>query len=246
MLNIRISGAQFEQLSDIEKAHYVKKNDQYVLDTNGDTDEMITLRQQNVTLNQNVLRETAKAQQAEAKVATANADAEAKYKTDIESRDATIKTMRDGAITARRDAVVNEIAGNFTLPHLFKSAIADQVIVEYNEKGEIVETFKNIKGEAITLDALRDSYCKDPQYSAMLTKPVTTPTLPTNTPNAGGNAGQQPLFAPQFNQPNGAGGATANWGLDAAGKPVIHDYGKMTDAETSAYLAAKVAAEDKA
>lgn len=240
MLNIRISGAQFEQLSDIEKAHYVKKNDQYVLDTNGDTDEMITLRQQNVTLNQNVLRETAKAQQAEAKVATANADAEAKYKTDIESRDATIKTMRDGAITARRDAVVNEIAGNFTLPHLFKSAIADQVIVEYNEKGEIVETFKNIKGEVITLDALRDSYCKDPQYSAMLAKPVSTPTLPSNQPPAG----QQPnhSFQPTFNHApqGGQGGNAANWGMEGS-KPVIYDYGKMTPAETSQYAAAKLA-----
>lgn len=242
MLNVRISPTQFETLSDVEKSHYVKRNDQYVLDINGDTDEMVTMRQQNVTLNQNVLRETAKAQQAEAKVATANADAETKYKADLESRDTTIKTMRDSAVSARRDAIVNDIAANFTMPQLFKSTIANQVNVEFNDKGELVETFKNAKGEVITQDALRDSYCKDPQYSAMLAKPVSTPTLPTNAqPPSGGN-GQQGLYAPTF---GGQGGntATANWGMNAAGKPVIHDYSKMTDAETSAYAAAKLASE---
>lgn len=240
MLNIRISQTQFDALSEQERAHYVKNGDQFVLDVNGDTPAMTELRQQNVTLNNKLLSETTARQAADAKVAKADLDAEAKYKTQLDSQKEQITKMQSDAISARKDAIVNGIASKFDKASLFANTISRQVEVSYNEKGELVEKFVNLEGKEITLEALSDSYCKDPQYSAMLAKPVSTPTLPSNQPPAGQQP--NPSFQPTFNHApqGGQGGNAANWGMEGS-KPVIYDYGKMTPAETSQYAAAKLA-----
>lgn len=245
MLNARISLAQFNQLTEVEQSHYVKKGDVYVIDVNGDTPEMEQLRQSNGQLHQQVLKAENNAAQANAKVKTADADAEAKYKAQLDAANESLTTMRTAAVTERQNTLIEGIASQFQKPELFRAMLRDMITVELDEKGAVVEKFKNAKGEACTLEQLSDSYCKSPDYSAMLAKPVSTPTFPTNQPPAapaGGGNTNQPLFAPQQ---GGVGGSapTANWGLDAQGKPVVYDWGKMSDAETSAYAAAKVAAE---
>lgn len=244
MLNTRISQAKFDGLSDIEKSHYVKKGDQYVLDVNGDTEEMVALRQQNVTLHQKVLDASNEAEQAKAQVKDAATTAEAKFKSELETAQKSLADMRSTVQSNRQSALIDGIASKFKQPELFRGVLKDQIKVEYNEKGELVETFTNAKGESITLEQLADSYCKAPQYSAMLTTPTSTPTLPTNQPPAGGvpqqQQSQQPLFAPQGGAP---AGGQPSWGMDATtGKPVVYNWAAMSDAETSAYAAAKVAA----
>lgn len=240
MLNVRISKAQFDALSDAEKAHYIQKGEQFVLDVNGDTDEMLSLRQQNVKLNQDVLNANMKAQQADAKVATANAEAEAKYKSDLEAAQKQVTTLRDSALTARRSAIVDTIAKQFTNPELFAPAIQSRVNLEYNDKGELVETFVNDKGESITLEQLTDSYCKNPAYSAMLAKPPSSNTMPTNAPNTNT---QQPIFGGQNGGQNG-GAAKPLWGYDEKTKaPVVYDYAALSkdDAAYKSFADAKVA-----
>lgn len=243
MLNIRISQTQFDQLSETEKAHYVKKDDKYILDVNGDTEEMVRLRQENVTLHQKVLSETSNRNAAEAKVANAEKDAEAKYKTQLDAATAQVAKMQQDTINARTKTLVDGIAAKFNQPELFANTIKNQVNVSYNDKGELVEKFVDAEGKEITLQALTDSYCNNPQYSAMLAKPSSTPTLPTNQQQPAGNTQQpQSLYSPNFSAPvGGNGGQQANWGMEN-GKPVIYNYAAMTDAETSAYAAAKLAA----
>ena len=138
MLNIRISQTQFDALSEQERAHYVKNGDQFVLDVNGDTPAMTELRQQNVTLNNKLLSETTARQAADAKVAKADLDAEAKYKTQLDSQKEQITKMQSDAISARKDAIVNGIASKFDKASLFANTISRQVEVSYNEKGELV------------------------------------------------------------------------------------------------------------
>lgn len=244
MLNVRISKAQFEALTEQERAHYVQKGEQYVLDVNGDTEEMTTLRQQNVSLHQKVLKAETNAAEANAKVATAATDAETKYKTQIDTANATVKTMQEQAVKTRQTSLIDGIATKFKQPELFRGVLREQVKVEFNDKNELVESFVNEKGETVTLEQLTDAYCKAPQYSAMLTTPTSTATMPTNQPPAGSNA---PQNAPAFSGFNGAqapagGGSQANWGMDANGKPAVYNWAAMTDAETSAYAAAKLAA----
>lgn len=244
MLNARISPAQFNSLSEVEQSHYVKKGDEYALDVNGDTAEMATLRQANGQLHQQVLKAENATAQANAKLANADKDAEAKYKTQLDAANTSLDTMRNAMVTTRQNAIIEGIASQFQKPELFRAMLRDMVTVELDEKGDLVEKFKNAKGEACTLEQLSDSYCKSPDYSAMLAKPVSTPTMPTDQPPNSGNGGntQQPLFAPTHGGNSGGGAPTANWGMDAKGMPVVYNWGKMTDAETSEYAAAKIAA----
>lgn len=242
MLNIRISQAQFDALSEQERAHYVKRGEQFVLDTNGDTDEMVSLRQQNVKLHNDILKATSEASAANAKVATAEQDAEAKYKTQLDTANATVESMRTSAVNTRRDAIVAGIANQFNQPELFSAAVKGRVDVSFNDKGEMVEKFVNEKGEVITLEQLTDSYCKNPAYAAMLVKPTTVTTMPTDKqPSPTPSPTNTPLFAPQQGGQGGQGGQAATWGYGADKKPVIYDYGKMSDADTKQYLEAKVA-----
>jgi len=240
MLLARISKALFNSLPPEVQEHYASKGEEYVLDIKGDTPEMETLRNQASTALNAQLKAETRAQAAEAKIATAEQTAEAKYSADLKAANERVSKMQETALTARKTAIVNEIASKFKNPELFAPAIESRVKLEYNEKGELVETFMNEKGEAVTLEQLSDSYCKNPAYSAMLTQPQSSVTLPTNQ-----QPQQQPnqFGAPQFNNGGTTVGSTqtqpsANWGLDASGKPVVYNWGKMTDAETKAYAEA--------
>lgn len=242
MLNSRISKATFDKLSEIEQSHYTAKGDAYVLDVNGDTEEMTQLRQTNVTLHQQVLAANSAQQQAEAASKTADTTAEAKYKAQLDTANERVQVLQTAAINGRKDAIIDGIASKFKQPELFRGVLKDQVKVEIDDKGNLVETFTNEKGEKLSLEQLSDSYCKAPQYSAMLTTPASTTTMPTNPAPTNPAA---PTQQPMFNAPNQNSGATptaATWSMGVDGKPVVHNWGAMSDQDKSAYATAKLAA----
>lgn len=249
MLNAKLSRDAWNSLPDDIKAHYVQKGEEYVLDVQGDTPAMTELRSQLTRATNEQLKAVNAQQLAEGKIADAENTAKAKYEAELKTANERVAKLQESTVTARRDAIVNEIASKFKQPSLFAAAIKNQVEVAYNEKGELVEKFVNEKGEAITLEQLTDAYCKNPEYSAMLTQPTSTVTMPTN-------GGQQPQQKSQsvntFSQPQFGGQSqqqpsqSAAWGYDAKGKPAIFDYSKMTDADTKAYLEATTASAGNA
>lgn len=248
MLNAKLSKAAWESLSDELKAHYIQKGEEYVLDIQGDTPAMTELRSQVTRATNEQLKLINAKELAEAKVATAEQDAKNKYEAELKAANERVAKLQGDTAKARREAIVNDIASKFKQPALFSAAIKNQVIVEYNEKGELVETFLNDKGEKITLEQLTDSYCKNPEYSAMLTQPQSTVTMP----NGGQQSQQQSQQTNSFSQPQFGGKSqqqpsqSAAWGYDAAGKPAIFDYAKMTDADTKAFLEASTASAGNA
>lgn len=249
MLNARISAAAYAKLSEVEQSHYMKEGDDFVLDIKGDTPEMARLRQSNTQLNNQVLDETNRRVQAEQLVQNAESAAEAKYKADLEAANNTVTTMRETTAKARQSALIDGIANQFTMPELFTGVLKDRIVVEYDDKGKLVEKFLDDKGQACTLEQLTDAYCKNPAYSAMLKAPQTTPTMPTNQPNQQGNAPSSPFggqqqqnqFAPQFNVGNQP--ATQSWRIAADGKPEVLDYAALrgNDNDYRAYAEAKLA-----
>lgn len=241
MLNAKITKEMYDSMTPEIQAHYAQKGDAYVLDVNGDTPAMEVLRGQHSTaLNKQLVAET-RAAEAEAKVKQADDAAKAKYEAQLKTANESLSKLRETALTTERDSIVNDIATKFKNPELFAPAIESRVKVEYNDKGEMVKTFMNEKGESITLEQLTDSYCKNPAYSAMLTQPQSSVTLPTN----GGqqqqqSSNQQGSFTqPQFGGTpnNGQSSNSPNWGMEN-GKPVIYNYDKMTPAENQAFLTA--------
>lgn len=248
MLNARISAAAYAKLSEVEQSHYMKDGDEFVLDIKGDTPEMARLRQSNTQLNNQVLDETNRRVQAEQLVQNAEATAEAKYKAELEAAQNSITSMRSATAKARQTALIEGIANQFKMPELFNGVLKDRIVVEYDDKGKLVEKFLDDKGQACTLEQLTDAYCKNPAYSAMLKAPQTTPTMPTNQPNQQGNAPSSPFggqqqnqFAPQFNVGNQP--ATQSWRLGADGKPEVLDYAALrgNDNDYRAYAEAKLA-----
>lgn len=250
MLNARISAAAYAKLSEVEQSHYMKDGDDFVLDIKGDTPEMARLRQSNTQLNNQVLDETNRRVQAEQLVQNAESAAEAKYKAELEAAKNTVTAMRETTAQARQSALIEGIANQFKMPELFTGVLKDRIVVEYDDKGKLVERFTDHEGKPCTLEQLTDAYCKNPNYSAMLKAPQTTATMPTNTsgqqnsplntPFSG--AQQQNTFAPQFNvgsnQPN-----TQSWRLGADGKPEVLDYAALrgNDNDYRAYAEAKLA-----
>lgn len=249
MLNVKISKAAFDKLSEQEQQHYVKDGDDYALDVKGDTPEMARLRQSNSQLNNQLLEANNAKAQAEQVAATADQVAEAKYKEQLATANKSVEQMRESITANRQAALIDGIANKFKQPELFRGVLKDRIIVEYNDKGEVVEKFLDDKGQPCTLEQLTDAYCKNDSYSAMLTAPPTTTTMPTNTPTGvPKQSGNNQHFSgggatPTFNTPVGGQpqGGTAKWSIDASGKPVAHDYAGMTDAETRAYAEAKLA-----
>lgn len=249
MLNARISAAAYAKLSEVEQSHYMKDGDEFVLDIKGDTPEMARLRQSNTQLNNQVLDETNRRVQAEQLVQNAESAAEAKYKAELDAAKNTVTAMRETTAQARQSALIEGIANQFKMPELFTGVLKDRIVVEYDDKGKLVERFTDHEGKPCTLEQLTDAYCKNPAYSAMLKAPQTTPTMPTNQPNQQGNAPSSPFggqqqqnqFAPQFNVGNQP--ATQSWRIAADGKPEVLDYAALrgNDNDYRAYAEAKLA-----
>lgn len=242
MILAKIAKSTFNSLPPEVQEHYVQKGEDYVLDLKGDTPEMESLRTQaSNALNAQLKAET-RAQAAEAKIATAEQAAEAKFSADLKAANDRAAKLQETTLNARKKAIVDGIATKFKNPELFAPAIESRVKLEFNDKGELIETFVNEKGETITLEQLSDSYCKNPEYSAMLTQPQSTVTLPNGGQQQQQSSNQPASFtSPQFGGPNSNGqstnGSSPNWGMEN-GKPVIYNYDKMTEADNRAYLAA--------
>lgn len=195
MLKHKITKAEFDALSDIEKSHYILdagNSGSYSLHTSGESAVEATVRAQLGSQGVRVAElETALATaKAEAKAATEVA--EAKSKKTIEDLTNSVVTMRTAQITEAKTAAVAKMAANFTMPDLFKAAIGERITVTHNEAGELVYEYKDKDGKATTEEALTKEYCTDPAYSAMLVQKNTV-----TTPNGNGQQNQQ------FMPPNG-------------------------------------------
>lgn len=243
MLFTKLTKAQYDALSDDLKSHYKQGSsaDEYIIDLSGDTPREASLIQQQAQLSRDLL--TARSELA---IAKQNEDQiEAKYKNEYEGKVNTLTEQvakLEGTQAANRQtALIDGIASKFTHPELFRSALRDNIKVEYKD-GKMVDTIVDNEGKATTLEALTDLYCKDAKYSAMLVTEKSNPTFNSNPASGGqqgtGNAPRQ--------TPAAAGKPTYEQCVvnDATGKARVVDAANMTPEYWSRYAEESVPAEN--
>lgn len=199
MVKYTITKAEYDLMSPEMKGHYLadRSGDTYSLSTSGENPEVTQLRSQLGEQGTQLQRAQTDLATAQHQLKQADADAEQKYKAQLDTATAQINDMRTAQSTAAREKIVDGIADKFNSPSLFKSAIRERVTAEYDDKGELVVTCHDAKGAVITSEALEKEYCTNKEYSAML-KTQSTVTIGTPTP-VHQSAPQSMSGAPQSN-----------------------------------------------
>lgn len=217
-LKHNITKSEYDLMPDDVKAHYLQ-------DRNADTFSLALLGEnpQVTQLNAQLGAQGVQLQKVSAELATANhqlkqadAAAETKYKTQLDTATNTIALMRDGSAQAERTKIVGEIAERFTKPELFSALIAGRVKVEYDKDGVLTTKFLSKDGNTeITKEALTDEYCKDPAYSDML-KRTTTVTMGNQAPITPAGTTTTPPATSQGVTYDSTGRATVNYAVATA------------------------------
>ena len=227
MVKYMINKAAYDAMSDEMKGHYLP-NDKgdYVLVTSGDNAEVTNLRTQ-------LGAQGTRLQTAETALATANhqlltasAEADAKYKADLDAATETVAKLRTTAADSARNEIVNGIASRFNSPELFATVVGNRVKAEYSEAGELTVTCVDAKGVTITKEALNDEFVKNKDYATHL-KATSTPTI-SNQPPAGNNI------------PTSGGAPTQSVVYNTEGKPVTVDFGTASNADIKAAVLASL------
>lgn len=226
MLPFKVTAEQHASFSDEIKGHYVKQGDGYVLETIGDHPQVASLQNQIGQMGVANANLTQRNNELTGKMATAEQQAEAKYKADLDSATAKLTAMQTQASNDKRNAEINAIASRFTNSELFTGTLEGRIKAEVTNDGTVAVKFYNKDGAEVTRQVLHDEFLKNNNYSAMLKKDgaptvngVTNPAAPTAPTTSSGE--QSPV-----------------WSKASDGKVTI-DMGRASDAEVAAAIAAQ-------
>lgn len=233
MLPFKITAAQHATFSDELKAHYVKKGDDYVLETVGDHPQVSSLQNQLAQMGIAQANLQQRNNELTGQITTAEQAAEAKYKGDLESATAKLTKLQETVATDMRGKEIEAIANRFTNSELFAGTLQNRVKTEVAKDGTVQVKYYNKDGAEVERQVLHDEFLKNASYSAMLKKdgaptingspstnaPTSAPTTPTNNTTTGGD-----------NSPV--------WSKTSDGNVQV-DMGRASDAEVAAAIAAK-------
>lgn len=232
MLPFKVTATQHASFSDDIKVHYVKKGDDYVLETVGDHPQVASLQTQLAQMGITNANLQQRNNELTGQIATAEQTAEAKFKGDLESATTKLTKLQETVAADKRGKEIDEIANRFTNSELFAGTLQNRIKTEVAKDGTVQVKYYNKDGAEVERQVLHDEFLKNASYSAMLKKdgaptingspstnaPTSSPTTPTTNTTTGDNS---PV-----------------WSKTADGNVQV-DMGRASDVEVAAAIAAK-------
>jgi hypothetical protein len=227
MLPFKVSATQHAAFSDELKTHYVKKGEDYVLETIGDHPQVTSMQQQLAQMGITHANLQQRNNELTGQIATAEQTAEAKYKADLDATTAKLNKIQEKVANDTRATEIQAIAGRFNNSELFAGTLESRIKTEVAKDGTVAVKFYNKDGAEVDRQVLHDEFLKNASYSAMLKKDG-TPTI-NNTP-----APKSSTPAPNTQTSD----TSPVWSKTSDGKVAI-DMSRASDAEMAAAIAAQ-------
>lgn len=231
MLPFKVTASQHATFSDEIKSHYIKKGDDYVLETLGDHPQVAGLQAQIGQMGIAQANLQQRNNELEGQIKTAEQTAETKYKGDLDAANAKLAKIQEKVASDTRAAEVSAIADRFTNSELFTGALESRIKTEVAKDGTVQVKYYNKDGTEVERQVLHDEFLKNTSYSAMLKKDG-TPTI-----NGQGN-NKTPTPAPTPSSSQHAGDTSPVWQKTADGKVQV-DMSRARDADLAAAIAAQ-------